>query len=269
MFHTLLGRLLALTLMSVGIALIGIPAANAVVPNGTASVGSVTCNNQQGGLVVTLVADPSIETEFMILVNGVSDGADLSIIVPAGQTQSVPVSNLDDGNNSIEVIVRGTEGEDGKTVFADYRINVACDAAPTGPYQNPKGSVTTPCGANGVNVVASNYPIANDFADLRPVTFTLTFVKNDSSTVTTLATVTLPSGEDDSFDFTHFYPLGESGVVSLYAEGMTPIHQYYSTGCTVVPDVIKHHTKKHPHHKKHHKPRHQTVVTTVLPNTGG
>lgn len=274
MFRTLLGRLLALALMSVSLGFIGVSAANAVVPNGTASLvlndagNVVTCNNEQGSLVVKLNADPSVSTEFMLLVNGVSEGGDLSIPVAAGQSTTVPVSNLDDRTDaSIEVIVRGTNGEDGKTVFFKNDIVVACDTAPVGPYINPQGSVNEFCGVNAAIVYASNKPIGNNMVDLQPVTFSVTFVANDSSVVQTLDTFTLPSGEDDAFDTQRSYPLGGPGVVSLNAEGMKPFHMYYTGGCSVVPDVV-HHPKKHKHHKKHHHHKHHSVAVAVLPNTG-
>jgi hypothetical protein len=223
---------------------------------GEASLSAVSCSNEHGAVTVTLTAystgtDP---VSFMLLIDNVSEGDDLLIPVTPGTPKNIPISNLEDGTHRVEVIVND------QTVF-DQSFPVACDTAPTDSYSNPQGSVNEFCGVRAVMVYASNKPIGNNMVDLQPVTFTVTFVGNDSSAVRTLDTFTLPSGQDDAFDTQRSYPLEGPGVVSLYADGMTPVHTYYTGACMVVPDVVHHH--KHKHHKKHHAP-----TGSALPNTG-
>lgn len=223
---------------------------------GEVSLSAVSCSNDnQGAVTVTLTAystgtDP---VPFMLLIDNVSEGDNLMIPVTPGTPHPVLVSNLDDGTHRIEVIVND------QTVF-DHTFEVTCDPAPTGPYTNPKGLLWDQCSGQ-VGVKISNYPIGNNFADLQPVTFTVEHVSNVYPGIKHLASVTLPAGEDDSFDSTFSVTPGSPGVVTLYADGVALQHLDYSGACVVVPDHAH-----HPKHKKHHH-KHPSAGN-ALPNTG-
>jgi hypothetical protein len=197
-----------------------------------------------------MTADSTIQqsTVFNILVDDQQFGGAVSVAPGATETKTVP--NLDDGVRHIVVMA-------GEVYELDKNVDVQCDNVPVGNYSNPKGSVLDSCN-HVVSVTASNYPIGDNLEGLQPVTFTLTFVANDSGKVQQLDTFTLPSGEDDAFDTQRNYSPGDRGVVSLYADGMEPIHVYFTDTCMIVPDV-----KHHAHHNNANP-----NVTTTLPNTG-
>lgn len=152
----------------------------------TASVSEVTCVGVDGEVTVTLAASDTEPATFLVLVDG--EGSD-ETEVAAGATEDVVTTALEDGDHTFEAIL--VTEEDVATVVFTERV-VACDAAPEGPYSNPRGSVMDGCEGTGW-VAASNKPIGGNTEDLQPVTFTVSFTPTDD-------VVEEPTDGDDPVD---------------------------------------------------------------------
>lgn len=167
-------------------ALVGPTSPAGAAETATATVGEVTCVENDGTITVTLAASDTDPATFLVLVGG--EGGE-EVEVAAGQTQDVTTSGLPDGDVSVEAILM-TEGGDevGETLALEGRT-VTCDAAPEGPYSNAQGEAMDGCEGTG-SVSASNKPIGGNVEDLQPVTFRVTFTPTDDPVVGP------PDGED-------------------------------------------------------------------------
>ena len=156
-------------------ALIGPAGPAGAAETATATVSEVTCVENDGEVTVTLAASDTEPATFLVLIDGVG-GEEVSLA--AGETAEVPTTAIDDGEHTFEAILTTESGEGvGETLASEDRT-VACDAAPEGPYSNPRGSVMDSCEGTGW-VTASNKPIGGNTEDLQPVTFTVSFTPTD------------------------------------------------------------------------------------------
>lgn len=141
----------------------------------TATVSQVTCVENDGEVTVTLAASDTEPATFLVLIDGES-GEELGLA--AGETAEVPTTAIDDGEHTFEAILMTESGDEVGETLALADRTVACDAAPEGPYTNPRGEVMDNCEGTGW-VTASNKPIGGNTEDLQPVTFTVSFTPTD------------------------------------------------------------------------------------------
>jgi len=161
-------------LLAVATALVGPASPAGAVPNPTASIGEVICADTDGTVTVDLHAGDTDAASFTVLVDGSSYGDDTSL--DAGGSGQVPITALEDGDHTVEVLAWVGDADADTVATADR--SVACDAAPDGPYTNVKGEVYDGCELNGV-VSASNKAIAGDTSDLQAVDFEVAFTPTD------------------------------------------------------------------------------------------
>jgi hypothetical protein len=153
------------------------PAAPAFGAGASASVSEVSCVDEDGAVTVTLQAGDSDET-FLVLLTSPSVGGAQEVTVAAGATETVELTDLEDGEHSVEVLIEHVDA-DAETVATAERT-VACDVAPEGPYTNVKGSVYDGCEGTGY-VSASNKPIAGAVETLQPAAFEVVFLSTDDT----------------------------------------------------------------------------------------
>ena len=149
----------------------GSPAAAAVPA--TATVSAVTCVAGDGQVDITLTAGEEDAT-FTVYI----DDAAEDYQVAANQSETVPVTGLDDDDHTFEVEVVYPALESEPATLLEQTRTVACDEAPVGPYTNAQGAVGGGC-SDEVEVSASNEPIGGNTADLQPVRFTVTLLPSD------------------------------------------------------------------------------------------
>lgn len=149
----------------------GSPAAAAVPA--TATVSAVTCVAGDGQVDITLTAGEEDAT-FTVYIDDAAEDYE----VAANQSETVPVTGLDDDDHTVEVEVVYPALESEPATLLEQTRTVACDEAPVGPYTNAQGAVGGGC-SDEVEVSASNEPIGGNTADLQPVRFTVTLLPSD------------------------------------------------------------------------------------------
>ncbi len=155
----------------------------------TATVGEVTCVENDGEVTVSVAASDTEPATFRVLVGELGQ----EIEVAAGASEDVVTSGLEDGDVSVDVTLVAEGGEEVGETLAQVTRTVACDAVPEGPYSNPRGTVMDGCEGTAW-VTASNKPIAGNVEDLEPVTFRVTFTPTDDEVVLP------PDGGEDPVD---------------------------------------------------------------------
>lgn len=166
--------LVAVALLAATTALVGPAAPAGAAPNPSATISEVTCADADGTVTVDLQSGDTDPATFTVLLDGSSYGDDTTL--DAGASGQVPITALEDGDHTVEVLAWVGDAEAGTVATADR--NVACDVAPDGPYTNVKGDVYDGCELSGV-VSASNKAIAGDTVDLQAVDFEVAFTPTD------------------------------------------------------------------------------------------
>lgn len=158
-----------------------------------ATVGDVTCADEQGSFSVTVRAG-DVRTSFGI---SVEDSFEQEIlyeerVLAPGATAVIAVPDLEDDDYTATVDAHEISDEDeidaddgqtpvpppdtsGPDILVETQRAVSCDPAPVGPYSNARGILESYC-SDQVEVHASNRPIGGNTADLQPVEFTVHYL---------------------------------------------------------------------------------------------
>ncbi len=192
---------------------LSVATANPAAAASTAHLGEVTCSEEQGRVDLTVTADPAAPGDVHVLfILGSTSNEEHPLELVPGDSVVIPLTDLDDDQYTLEVLARVEGLEEDFATVLNEEFEVVCDAAPEGPYTNPKAEIHDYCG-HQVDVFATNRPIGGNTADLQPVTFRFTATKD--GVTDTLAEFVLPDTTDDPYthtavaDLSSYYPDAE------------------------------------------------------------